>query len=305
MKKILSLLVFGLGLTISAIAQDAAPAEKTAAKPKYTKNTFSGTKIINFQSTEMVGKGYLQFMISHHFGNLWNKDASTGQNFAQMLGLNSGIAHTYLSFDFTPTKFLNVGLAATGSARFEGWAKFKILRQQTGVKNIPVSVAWVSLFNVDANTKAPDELTWNKFSYLHQLLIAHKFSEKFSLQLSPTVVHYNEVPYGKNNTNNIFSMGIAGKYKMTPKRNLTFEYSRQFNMYENVLDKNGNVLNYQPDLLSLGLEFNTSGHVFQFYLGTTTAASTIEQLTRNTNSLKKMQFALGFTLNRALSLAKQ
>jgi len=69
MKKILSLLVFGLGLTISAIAQDAAPAEKTAAKPKYTKNTFSGTKIINFQSTEMVGKGYLQFMISHHFGN--------------------------------------------------------------------------------------------------------------------------------------------------------------------------------------------------------------------------------------------
>lgn len=305
MKKILSLLVFGLGLTITAVAQDAAPAEKPVKKVKFTKNTFSGTKIINFQSVETVSKGYLQFMISHHFGNIWNKDASTGQNFAQMLGLNSGIAHTYLSFDYSPTSYLNLGLAATGSAHFEGWAKFKILRQQTGGHNYPVTVDWVSLFNVDANTKAPDELTWNKFSYLHQLLIARKFNEKFSLQLSPTVVHYNEVPYGKNNTNNIFSMGLAGKYKMTAKRNLTFEYSRQFNMYENVLDKNGNILNYQPDLLSVGLEFNTGGHVFQFYLGTTTQASTIDQLTRNTNSLKKMQFALGFSLNRALSLAKQ
>jgi hypothetical protein len=291
------------------MAQDVPPekTETTTKKSKFTKATFQSTSIINMQSVEMLGKGNLQFLVAHHFGIIWNKDASDGQNLAQVFGFNSGIAHTYLSFDYSVTNFANLGLAFVGNSKFEGWVKFKILRQQTGAKNIPVTVGWVSMINADAlenpgDTVKANKLAWNKYSYMHQLLIARKFSPKFSLQLMPTFIHYNIVPYGLNNSNNIFSLGLGGKYQLSKNKALTFEYARQLNMYEDVLDRNGNIINYEPNLLAVGIEFNTGGHIFQFFLGNATSSYNIEQLTKNTNFLKDGKFALGFRLNRGFFL---
>lgn len=307
MKKILPILFFGLALSYYAVAQDEPandePAQKEAPKQKMVRATFNSTRIINMQSVEIVSPNALQFMISHHFSNVWNKDAGS-QNFAQLFGLNSGIANTYLSFDYSINKWMNVGLAAAGKSKFEGWAKFRLLRQQTGKYNIPVSVSWYSLAHVNAAKDASVSLSWNKYSFAHQLLIARKFSDKLSLQVMPTLIYFNVVPYGINNSNMVWSMGVGGKYKLSGNKNLTFEYARQFNMYENLLDKNGNIVNYKPDLLSVGLEFNTGGHLFQFFIGSTTDASIIDQLARNNSSIKEGNFALGFTINRSLSLSK-
>ena len=303
MKKILLLIVFGIGFWAFSLAQETKePATKEAPKQKFARATFNSTRIINLQNTEIVSKGSLQFMISHHFSNIWTKDAGS-QNLAELFGLNSGVAHTYLSFDYSPTNYLNLGLAAAGSSKYEGWAKFRILRQQTGLKNIPVSVSFYTMCNVNTAKDPSITLTWNKFSFMNQLLIARKFSDKFSLQLSPAWIHFNLVPYGINTSNEVFSIGIGGKYKLKPKLNLTFEYSRQLNMYENLVSK-GTVLNYHPDLIAAGLEINTGGHLFQFYIGSTTDGSNIDQLARNTSSLKDGNLALGFTLNRSLSLKK-
>jgi len=299
MKKILSLLVCCLGFFAHSIAQDSAVAEtKQAPKQKFARATFNATKLINMQTTEIVGKGVKQFMVSHHFSYLWNKDAGS-QNLAQFFGLNSGIAHTYVSFDYSPISFLNVGVAMAGGSKYEAWTKFKLLRQQTGLKNIPVSVAFYSLANVNTAKDASVQLTANKFSFLHQLLIARKFSDKVSLQLMPTWIHFNVVPYGINNSNDVFSLGLGGKYKMTSTLNLTFEYARQLNMYKNIIAKNGAILNYQPDLLAVGLEINTGGHLFQFYIGNTVESSNIEQMAKNNSVIKEGNFAFGFTINRS------
>jgi hypothetical protein len=299
MKKILSLLVVCFGIFSFATAQDSTQTEvKEAPKPKYTRATFNATKLINMQTTEMTSKGGLQFMISHHFSYIWNKDGGS-ENLGQLLGLNSGVAHTYLSFDYSPKAWFNLGLAAAGSSKFEGWAKFRLLRQQTGVKEVPVSVVLFSLANVNT-AKNPDiDFGGNKFAYMNQLLIARKFSDKFSLQLTPAWVHFNIVPYGINNSNEVFSLGLGGKYKATSSLNITFEYNRQLNMYENLITKNGSILNYHPDLLSAGIEINTGGHLFQFYVGNSTDASNIDHLARNTSSIKDGNFAFGFTINRS------
>lgn len=306
MKKILFLLIFwfAYGAVIVKAQETNEPEEKEAPKQKFTRATFNSTKIINMQSTEIVSKGYLQFMISHHFSPIWNKDASTQDNFAQLFGLNSGLAYTYLSFDYSPTDWMNLGVAAAGRSRYEGWAKFKVLRQQTGKKNIPVTIGWFSLVNVNAAKDNSVSLTWNKYSFLNQLLISRKFSSKFSLQLTPSLVYFNIVPYGINNSNAVWSLGVGGKYKIADKKNLTFEYSRQFNMYENLIDKNGNIINYKPNLLSLGIEFNTGGHLFQFYIGNTTSSSVIDQLARNNYDISLKNMALGFTINRAMGIKK-
>ena len=303
MKKILSLLVFCLGFTAFTIAQDATKTTKGKAVPKYTRATFNSSRIINMQSTEMVSKGALEFMISHHFSNIWNKDAGS-QNLAQLFGLNSGVAHTYLSFSYSPLNYMNVGLAAAGNSKYEGWLKFKLLRQQTGSKNIPVSVALYSMMNINT-AKDPDQsFAGNKIAFVNQLLISRKMTDKLSLELIPTWVHFNIVPYGINNSNEVFSLGLAGRYKIKPKMNLTLEYTRQLNMYENLITKNGSILNYQPNLLSAGIEINTGGHLFQFYIGSTTDASLLDQLARNNSSIKDGNFAFGFTINRSLSLKK-
>lgn len=302
MKKILPLLV-AIGFGISTFAQDVTEPAKEAPKAKYTRATFNSTRIINMQSTEIVTKGSLQVLISHHFSNIWNKDAGS-QNLAQLFGLNSGVAHTYLSFDYSPTSYLNLGLAAAGSSKYEGWAKIKLLRQQTGLRNIPLSLVWYSCVNVNT-AKDPDvQLTWNKYAFVNQLLLGRKITDKLSLELIPTWIHFNIVPYGINNSNEVFNLGIAGKYKMTSKMNLTFEYSRQLNMFENLISKNGSIINYHPDLLAAGIEVNTGGHLFQFYVGSTTDASNVDQLARNTSSIKDGNFAFGFTINRSLSLKK-
>jgi hypothetical protein len=303
MKKILSLFVLGLSFSAVATAQDTVEV-KEAPKQKFTRATFNSTKIINMQSTELTSKGSLQFLISHHFSQLWNKDATSQDNLAGLFGLNSGLAYTYLSFDYSPLNWMNLGLAAAGRSRYEGFAKFKILRQQTGAKNIPVTLSWYSVFNVNAAKDASVSLGWNKYSFMHQLLIARKFSDKFSLQLMPTMVYFNVVPYGINNSNSVWSLGLGGKYKLSAKKNITFEYARQFNMYKNLIDKSGNIISYKPDLLSVGMEFNTGGHLFQFYIGNTTSSSNIDQLARNNNSVKLSNLALGFTINRSLSLQK-
>lgn len=302
MKKVISLLVLGIGLSLNATAQD--KTESSAApKPKYTKATFNSTKLINLQTVEIVSPKTMQFMISHHFSYFWNKDAGAS-NLSSLFGLNSGLAYTYLSLDYSPNRWLNIGAAGGGRSNFEGWAKFKLLRQQTGLKNIPVTVDYFALANWDAAKKNYSINTWNRFAFMHQLIIARKFSDKFSLQVMPTLIHFNLVPYGVNNSNNVLSMGMGGKLKLSSNKNLTFEYSRQMNMYQNLIDKNGNIVNYVPNLYALGMEFNTGGHLFQIFLSTTTNSSNIDQLARNTSNLKDAQFALGFNINRGFFLGK-
>lgn len=304
MKKILLTPVFLFALLANVMAQDSAVAAvKEAPKPKFARAVFNSTKIINNQSTEIVNPGILQFMISHHFSNIWNKGGGK-QNITQFFGLNSGVAHTYLSFDYSPLKWMNVGVAMAGSSKYEGWTKFRILRQQTGVKNIPVTVGWYSMMNVNTAEDPDNEFSGNKFSFVNQLLISRKFSNKFSLQLMPTWIHFNVVPYGVNNSNEVFSLGIAGKYKATSKLNITLEYARQLNMYKNLISKNGAIINYNPDLLSVGVEISTGTHLFQFYVGSTTDASAIDQLARNNSSIKDGNIAIGFTINRAMNVKK-
>jgi hypothetical protein len=167
-----------------------------------------------------------------------------------------------------------------------------------------VSLAWVSTAHVDGSDgRSPDNLAWNRFSFLHQVLVARKFNEKFSLQLAGSMVHYNLGNYGPSNSNNIFSAGFGGRYKLSDKKAITFEYSRQFNMYKNVLNESGNVIEYNPDLIALGIDFDTGGHIFQFFISNTSMASNVSQLSINTADRWK-GFALGFNINRSFGIKK-
>ncbi|HSK12810.1 MAG TPA: DUF5777 family beta-barrel protein, partial [Phnomibacter sp.] len=117
-------------------------------------------------------------------------------------------------------------------------------------------------------------------------------------------VHYNIIPYGYNHSNDIFSIGMGGRYKLTDKEAITFEYSRQLNMYKNITDKTGELVNYTPDLISIGFDWDTGGHVFQFFFSNSYFASNVFQLSTNTRKDNFGQWCLGFNLNRSYAMKK-
>lgn len=308
MKRIALLSLAGLFFAGSLFAQedllaDLKSEDSAKVKEDITIATFKATRVINMHSVELTGEGNLQFMIIHHFGAIWD-DKEGASNFGRLFGLNAGFANTYMSFDYTPVRWMNLGLAFAGNSTLEGIAKFKILRQQTGVKDIPVSVVWVSTanFNTSKSFETPNDLYWNRFSYVHQLLIARKFSNSFSLQFTPSMIHRNIVAYGIENAHNIFSLGLGGRMKLTEKTAITFEYNRQLNMYENVIDKTGEIVSYSPNLFSLGYDWDTGGHIFQFFLTNSAFATNVTQLSINPIKDNIGQWSLGFNLNRSYSV---
>ena len=91
MKKILPLIIFSLALFSQSFAQNDSTTSEAKVKPKQkiTKNVFATSKLINMQTTEMGAPGEFQFMISHHFSQIYDKNAGS-QVGAQLFGINSG-----------------------------------------------------------------------------------------------------------------------------------------------------------------------------------------------------------------------
>jgi hypothetical protein len=100
MKKIVLYFMLAFCFVLKATAQDdllgdLAKEDSLKVKQNIATATFKSTRIVNLQSVEMTGKGNLQFMISHRFGYLW-KEGKGWTNVAQLFGMNSGFANTYI-----------------------------------------------------------------------------------------------------------------------------------------------------------------------------------------------------------------
>lgn len=286
--------------------------KEDAAKPKQNivTSTFKGTRLINSQTTEMTGVGNIAFMVLHRFAPLTSMSSKNGGGFYNFLGLQS--ARTYLTVDYTPIKWLNIALNyAPQTATVDGALKFQIIRQQSGIKNIPLTIdIFADMFvktgpftTSQGSFKGGEQFT-DRLSYMFQLLLARKFTDKFSLQLMPTMVHYNAAPTSATAINDIYSIGIGGRYKFTERIALTLEYFRQLNGY---LAKTNGVADYAPDFLSLGVEFDTGGHIFQLFVSNSQYVTSPTMFTNSNNSTPfyKGNVSIGFNLNRAFGTTKK
>ncbi|HMG13907.1 MAG TPA: DUF5777 family beta-barrel protein, partial [Saprospiraceae bacterium] len=185
------LILFVFSLSFSLSAQDNGgsmldalgtdnPTERVTA-------AFKSPKVINSHSIEMLQKGVLDFRILHRFGDVNN-------GLYDMFGLD--LATMRLGFDYGITDDLSVGIGrSTYLKELDGMIKYRILCQATGKKSFPVSIVWVSGMTING-LKDPFEgqipVTFSRrIAYYHEIIIGRKFSDKFSLQLSPTLVHRN------------------------------------------------------------------------------------------------------------------
>ncbi len=259
------------------------------SKTEYATATFKTTRLINGHSIENVAAGVLDFRISHRFGFI-----SSGAY--ELWGLDN--ASMRLGFDYGLTKRLMIGIGrSTYQKQYDGFAKFKILRQSSGAKDMPLSISAVGTV-MYKSLKFDDPTRTNyqssNFYYCGQVIFARKFSESLSLQLMPTLVHYNFVSTA-NDPNDLFSVGAGGRFKLSKRVSVNVEYYYQ-------LPANQFAGTYNS--LSVGFDVETGGHVFQLYMTNSTGMTERTFISETTGDFFKGDIRLGFTISRVFTIRK-
>lgn len=256
--------------------------------PEYVAATFKGTRLINGHSVETRKKGTLDFIIGHRFGLI-----SSGAD--DLFGLDD--SQIRLGLDYAVSDQFTIGIGRSSLEKtIDGFLKYKLLRQQTGKKNIPVTVTGFSSMAIKTQEPADSELDFTtKLTYAYQLIIARKFSQSFSFQLLPTMVHRNAVLPGAEG-NDLFAVGAGGRIKLTKRISFNAEYYYQLNRIENSLIKNS---------VAIGFDIETGGHVFQLHF--TNSRAMIEKgfITETTTDFFDGDIHFGFNISRSFQLHRQ
>jgi hypothetical protein len=265
--------------------------DSTATETTYTTATFKSTRIMNGHSIERMPKGQLDVRFSHRFGLI-----NTGAY--EFWGLDQ--ANIHFSLEYGICNWLMIGAGrGTYEKTYDGFAKFSILRQSSGAKVMPVSVSVLTSAALNSLKWSNPERTnyfSSRLSYVAQVMVARKFNNAFSLQLTPSIVHRNLVAT-ELDPNDLYSMGAGGRIKLTKRISLNAEYYYLINpktyMSQQV---------YNP--LSLGIDIETGGHVFQLLL--TNSVAMIEKgfISETTGQWKKGDIHFGFNISRVFTLQK-
>lgn len=249
-----------------------------AKTPDTGQPAFKALQIVTGQSTKLPAKNEWYIVVAHRFG-----DVSKG--FKDFFGLDD--ASTKLGVIYGITDGISVSLSReTNLKTFEGAVKYKLVKQS---ENFPVDIAGYNVMAVNTDLSKdnyPHLQFSDRLSYLTQALISRRFSDKFSLQLTPSYVHknlYEPLIEDKNQ----FLTGLGGRYKISKRISINAEYFVNFDNHS-----------FYKNPLSLGMDIETGGHVFQLLFTNSQLNSDIGYLTNAAGKWEKGQIFFGFNLYR-------
>ncbi|MBX7126172.1 MAG: hypothetical protein K1X47_10800 [Cyclobacteriaceae bacterium] len=278
-----------LGSAVSAPAQDLlnmleGEADKTKG-PDFATATFKTTRLINGHSIENVAPGVLDFRISHRFGFV-------NRGISEFYGLD--VSTIRLGLDYGISKRLMVGLGRSSyQKQLDAFAKFKILRQANG--GMPLSLSVVSSAMIKTgpydNPDRPNYFS-SRLYYSWQVLIARKFSEGISLQLMPSVVHYNLVE-APEVINDVIALGAGGRFKLSKRVSLNLEYYYQLPDHKFTTSYNS---------LAVGFDIETGGHVFQLQFTNSTGMTERTFISETDGNVAKGDIHFGFNISRVFTI---
>lgn len=252
----------------------------------YAYATFKTSRVILNHSIQNIAPNEMLLIISHHFGAL-NMGAYN------MFGLDQ--ATIRIGLEYGVNRWLTVGAGRSSYKKMvDGFAKIQLLRQSSGKINMPISLTYFTSMGINTlKWENPDRKNYfsSRLSYVHQLLIARKFSNAFSLQLMPTVVHRNLVSKVADQ-NDVFAMGAGGRLKLTQRLSVNAEY---FYLLP------GETADHFENTLSLGLDIETGGHVFQLFFTNATPINENAFITETTGDWFKGDIFFGFNITRTFS----
>jgi len=255
--------------------------------------TFKGLKVVNFESTKLASKKDLFLVVAHRFG-------SVKYGFDDFFGLDNAV--TQIKFIYGVNEWLKVGVARSSFMKKYGvHAKYRLLQQ--GRDGFLMSVVGYNL--ITANTSLDKDQFPNiefsdRLTYTSQILIARKFSESFSFLIAPTYIHENlatrsrEVLDNGNTINhdedhNQFAVGFGGRYKLAKRWSINVDYGLHLNRNKNSSFRNP---------LSVGIDLETGGHVFQMHFTNAQAMFEEGYLVNAQGDWSEGDIFFGFNLSR-------
>lgn len=282
----------GLWATFSVFSQSSTDLSFDEDEPKIQiTSAFNSSYIINTQSTNTLSSGRLNLLISHRFGTL-------NQGAFNLFGLDFGSMRLGLEYGFNNKLTVGLGRSSVGK-NYDAFVKYRILTQTNGGNNqVPVSVvgfssiAFSSVAVRNQNSVDDNNKFINHLVYSYQALISRQFSKKFSLQLTPSLIHRNTVMSSVED-NNIFALGVGGRLKVSKRIHLTADYHHVFNKAESLKLNNP---------VAIGMDVVVGGHVFQVHLNNALGMIEKEFITATQGNFFDGDIRIGFTVLRSFVL---
>jgi hypothetical protein len=253
----------------------------------YATASFKANRVINMHSLENSASGVMDIKLGHRFGFI-------NQGAYELFGLDN--ATIRIGADIGLTDHLMIGFGRSSFEKtYDGFAKLKLLRQSSGKRNMPFTVALMGSAAVKTiRFSDPDRENYfsSRMYYTGQLIIGRKFSDGFSMQVSPTIVHRNLVST-VDEQNDVIAIGVAARQKLTKRLAINAEYI--YVLPDQILDTYENSL-------SIGFDIETGGHVFQLHF--TNSTSMIEKgfVTETSGNWFDGDIHFGFNISRVFTL---
>lgn len=252
--------------------------------------SFKTNRVINLHSLESTAGGVLDFKIGHRFGFV-------SGGFSELFGLDQALIR--IGADYGITDRLTVGAGRSSFEKtYDGFLKYKLLRQSSGAKNMPITLAFMSSIAVKTLPfRNPDRENYvsSKLFYTHQLILGRKFSDGFSLQVSPTIVHRNLVRL-ESEANDVLAIGTAGRIKLSKRIAINAEY---------IYVLPDQLAPGYRNSLSVGFDIETGGHVFQLHF--TNSTSLVEKgfITETVGNWLDGDVHFGFNVSRVFTVRRK
>lgn len=256
-------------------------AEKSDVKDKET-TAFKGLQICNIQSTKMTAKGEWYMVISHRFGDLT-------EGLDNFFGLDNAL--TKIGGIYGVTDWLSLGASRhTYNKIYELTAKYKLADQITN--GFPVTI--VGYNTMDINTALSTDLYPNlqfnnRLAYSTQLLASRKFSEGLSFEIGGVYVHKNLYDDSQE-LKDQYLVAAGGRCKLSKRLSVNLDYAYKINQLENA------PLYQNP--LTLGLDIETGGHVFQMVFSNSQPMNDVAVFTNATGKWNGGSLYFGFNMYR-------
>lgn len=292
LKKIIFLLFF---LPMGLFSQDDLlnDLESEAVVDQTVFAAFKGLKVVNFESTKLADKKDFYFIVAHRFGSVKN-------GFKDFFGLDNAV--TQLKFIYGFTDWLNLGIARSSlQAKYGAQVKYRLIPQEK--EGFPVTIVGYHLVTINTSLEK-DQYTNLEFedrlTYTSQLLVSKKFNESFSLLVAPTYIHENLATRSRkvledgttlnyDEKANQYAVGVGGRYKISTRMSINMDYGVHLNRNNNSNFRNP---------LSVGIDIETGGHVFQMHFTNAQAMFEDGFIVQGQGDWADGDFFFGFNISR-------
>ena len=259
---------------LNELEADASPIEN------FQYPAFKAMKIGNLQSTKVSEGGDMYMYVSHRFGTL--KDGIS--TFFGLDNANTKIQLLYGIIDGFQVSLSRESLRKT----YAGSAKVKITSQTDDFPIVISAYTTVNYNSAISKIQYPNISTIDRLSYSTQLLIARRFSDRFSFEFAPTHVRQNIV-FETGQFHDVFALGAGGRFKLNKRISINADYIYNFNRVENSIYKNP---------LTLGIDIETGGHVFQLLFSNAQSTNEPSFISNAEGDWSKGDIFFGFNIVR-------